>query len=190
MIIDKELKKRSNNNYQKQEPNNLLCGLENKIEKLMYVISTIAITPCVILLIFWVFLMTVYVIGRKFFNLQWVFVEEFTGYMMVFIAYFTQAYVLKVGGYIRLGIVFSKLTKKMQFILESITGFLAFFFTCYLIWKSLQWFNYAFEKKIASSTLHLVLWPSYLTVTIGLSLLALELALNFCLKVIKFIKST
>ncbi|GAI83778.1 unnamed protein product, partial [marine sediment metagenome] len=81
-------KNQSNNNYQKQESNiKALCELERKIEKLMYIVSTVTVTPCVIILIVWVFLITVYVVGRKFFNFQWIFVEEFTGYMMVFIAY-------------------------------------------------------------------------------------------------------
>jgi len=107
---------------------------------------------------------------------------------MLFISYFSQAYVLRVGGHIKVNFVFKKLTNKIQSILELITSFLAFTLICYLTWRSAQWFNYGFEHKLCSSTLHIILWPSYLTVTVGLSLFAFELALNFCLKVIKLMK--
>ena len=187
--MDIKSKKQFNNNYQKQESNNkALCRLERKIEKLMYIVSTVTVAPCVIILIIWVFLITAYVVGRKFFNFQWIFVEEFTGYMMVFVAYFSQAYVLRIGGHIKVNFVFKGLTNKIQSILELSTSFLAFTLICYLTWRSIHWFSYGFEHKLCSSTLHIVLWPSYLTVTIGLSLFAFELALNLCLKVIKFME--
>jgi len=187
--MDIKSKNQCNNNYQKQEHNNkVLYRLEHKIEKLMHVVSTVTAAPCIIILIIWVFLITAYVISRKFFNLQWIFVEEFTGYMMVFIGYFSQAYVLKVGGHIKISFVFKRLTNKIQSILELITGFLAFTLICYLTWRSIQWFSYGFEHKLCSSTLHIVLWPSYLAVTIGLSLFAFELALNLCLKIIKLME--
>jgi len=183
--------KKSSNIYQKKEDNNEALGrIECKIEKLMNIISLVSVAPCVIILIAWVFLITVYVIGRKFFNFQWIFVEEFTGYIMVFITYFSQAYVLRVGGHIKTGLVFSRLTKTMQSKLELITSFLAFILIIYLVWRSTQWFSYGFDHKLLSSTLHLILWPSYLSVTIGLSLFAFELALNLCLKVIEFLKTS
>ena len=183
-------KNRYDSNYRKQEPyNEVLHKLEHEIEKLMDVVSTITITPCIIILIIWVFVVTAYVISRRFFGLQWVFVEEFTGYIMVFIGYFSQAHVLKVGGHIKVDFVFEKLTNKVQSVLELITGFLALTLICYLAWRSVQWFSYGFKHKLYSSTLHIVLWPSYLTVTIGLSLFAIELALNLCLKVIKLYKT-
>ena len=185
-----DIKSKKHYNYQKQEYNKkVLYRLESKIEKLMHIASIVTVAPCIIILIGWVFLITAYVISRKFFNLQWVFVEEFTGYMMVFIAYFSQAYVLRVGGHIKVDFIFKQLTNKIQSILELITGFFAFTLICYLIWGSIHWFNYGFEHKLCSSTLHIVLWPSYLTVTIGLSLFAFELALNLCLKVIKLMSS-
>lgn len=187
--MDIKSKKQLNNSYQKQESNKkVLYELERKIEKLMYIISAVTVTPCIIILIIWVFLITAYVVGRKFFNFQWVFVEEFTGYMMVFVAYFSQAYVLRVGGHIKVNFVFKGLTNKIQSILELSTSFLAFTLICYLTWRSIHWFSYGFEHKLCSSTLHIVLWPSYLTVTIGLSLFAFELALNLCLKVIKLME--
>ncbi len=123
--MDIKSKKQFNNNYQKQESNNkALCRLERKIEKLMYIVSTVTVAPCVIILI----------------------------------------------------------------ILELGTSFLAFTLICYLTWRSMHWFSYGFEHKLCSSTLHIVLWPSYLTVTIGLSLFAFELALNLCLKFIKLME--
>jgi len=187
--MDIKSKKQLNNSYQKQESNKkVLYELERKIEKLMYIISAVTVTPCIIISIIWVFLITAYVVGRKFFNFQWVFVEEFTGYMMDFVAYFSQAYVLRVGGHIKVNFVFKGLTNKIQSILELSTSFLAFTLICYLTWRSIHWFSYGFEHKLCSSTLHIVLWPSYLTVTIGLSLFAFELALNLCLKVIKLME--
>ncbi|GAH63367.1 unnamed protein product, partial [marine sediment metagenome] len=118
-MTDIKSKKHCSDNYQKQEYNKkVLYRLENKIKKLMHIVSIATITPCIIILIIWVFLITAYVVGRKFFNFQWIFVEEFTGYMMVFVAYFSQAYVLRIGGHIKVNFVFKKLTNKIQSILE------------------------------------------------------------------------
>ena len=147
--MDIKSKKLSGSNNQMQaRNNNILYRLERKITKLMHIISMVSVAPCVVALIGWVFLITVYVVGRNFFNLQWVFVEETTGYIMVLIGYLSQAYVLKVGGHTSLTFVFEQLPNKIQSILELITGFLAFTLVCYLIWRSAQFFIWQlFENK-------------------------------------------
>ncbi len=161
--------------------------VEGAIEKVMRAVSLVAIAPCAATLVFWVFLITVYVIGRRFFNLQWVFVEEFTGYIMVFITYFSWIYVLRKGGHIGVTFVFDRLSKKAKSTLGLVTSFLALVLVCYLLWRSTQWFAYAFEHNLYSSALHIVLWPAYLMVPIGLALFAFGLALDFCLKVIRLV---
>lgn len=188
--MDIKSRTRCDIDYKSQKRNNkILYRIEHKIEKLMNIISIVSIAPCIIVLVFWVFLITTYVIGRHFFNLQWTFVEEITGYMMVFIGYMALAYVFKVGGHIEVKFIFNRLTNKAKSILELITtGFVAFPMLCYLIWRSIQWFYYGFEHKITSNNLHIFLWPVYLFVTIGLSLFVFEVVLDFCLKIIKLKK--
>ena len=114
----------NNMNYQEQENNNkvLYTRLECKIKRLMDIISTVTVAPCLIILVVWVFLVTFYVIGRKYFGLQWMFVEEFTGYIMIFITFFSQSYAYKVGAHINVDLVVNRLTNKGQSILNLITA--------------------------------------------------------------------
>jgi len=176
-----------NMNYQEQENNNkvIYTRLERKIKRLMDIIAKVTVAPCIIILVMWVFLVTYYVMGRKYLGLQWMFVEEFTGYIMIFITFFAQAYAYKIDAHINVDLVVKRLTNKGRSILDLVTTVFTFLIVCYLIWRSIDWFNYGFEHHIMSSNLHIQLWPSYLTVTIGLSLLALQIALDFCLKVIE-----
>lgn len=161
-----------------------LENIELILNKLLDFFARVTIIPCVFILITWVFLITFHVIGRKFFNLQWVFVEEFTGYMMVFIAYFSQPYAYKTSAHIRVALLSEKLPHKIKIYLQLITNFLSIIIVLYLIIRSFQWFYYGYENMMHSSTLHILLWPSYSTIFLGLSILEIEIILDSLLKVI------
>ena len=155
------------------------------LEKIIDRASVIAIAPCAVALVVWVFVFVIYVIGRHFFDMVWLFVEEYTGYWVVFLGYFGLAYALKTGVHIKSDIVTRRLPRKVRNVLELITGFLALPLVGYLVWRSIGWFAYGFEKEArAVSILHTLLWPAYLFVPIGLSLFALMLLLKLVRNVI------
>lgn len=179
----------SNNEYDIKR-DSICHSIEQRINHLRSIISIISITPSIIILIFWVLLITTYVIGRNFFHLKWTFVEEFTGYMMVFVGYMTLAYVSKIGRHVRVKFVINRLSNTMQSVLDIITSiFVALPVLSYLIWRSYQWFYYGFEKRIISNNLHISLWPFYILIPIGLSLYTIEILLDIILKIIKFTKN-
>ena len=149
-------------------------------------ISGITIAPCAVALVAWVFLFVAYVSGRFFFQLGWLFVEEYTTYWVVFVAYFSWAYGVKTGTHIRTDIVTSQLPKRVNSVLEIVIGLLAILLVGYLTWKSIGWLAYGIEYEArAVSGLHTLQWPIYSFVTIGLGLFALVLLLKFVRNVIR-----
>jgi len=159
------------------------------LEKVIDRASGIAIAPCVVALVVWVFVFVVYVIGRHFFGMVWLFVEEYTGYWVVFLGYFSLAYALKSGAHIKSDIVTSRLPKRVTSILEIITGLLAIPLVGYLTWRSIGWLAYGVEHEAhAVSSLHTLLWPVYLFVPIGLALFALVLLLKLVRTVIALVR--
>lgn len=162
-----------------------LHKIDRILEKIIDRVSGIAIAPCAVALAVWVFVFVIYVVGRHFFNMVWLFVEEYTGYWVVFLGYFGLAYALKTGAHIRSDIVTSRLPKKVSNILSIVTGLLALPLVGYLTWRSIGWLAYGIEHGAhAVSTLHTLLWPFYLFVPIGLSLFALVLLLKLVRDVI------
>lgn len=168
---------------------NIHEGNLQKIDKILEMIinkaSGVAVVPCVVALVVWAFVFVAYVFLRQVFGVVWVFVEEFTGYWVVFLCYFSLAYALKSGAHIKSDIVTRRLPKRVNSILELVTGFLAMPLVGYLMWRSIGWFTYGLEHTArAVSSLHTLLWPIYLFVTIGLGIFALVLLLKFVRNVI------
>jgi len=166
-----------------------LQRVDKILEKVIDRASGIAIAPCVVALVVWVFVFVVYVIGRQFFDMVWLFVEEYTGYWVVFLAYFSLAYALKSGAHIKSDLVTRRLPKRVSSILEIITGLLAIPLVVYLTWRSIGWLAYGVEREArAVSSLHTLMWPVYLFVTIGLALFALILLLKLGRNLIRLVR--
>lgn len=166
-----------------------LQKIDRILEEIIDRASAIAIAPCAVALVVWVFVFVGYIIGRQFFDMVWIFVEEYTGYWVVFLAYFSLAYGLKSRAHIKSDIVTRRLPRKARNVLELITSFLAVPLVGYLVWRSIGWFAYGFEKEArAVSSLHTLLWPIYLFVTFGLALFGLMLLLKLARNVIALVR--
>ena len=162
-----------------------LHKIDRILEKIIDRVSGIAIAPCAVALAVWVFVFVGYIIGRQFFGMVWIFVEEYTGYWVVFLGYFGLAYALKTGVHIRSDIVTSRLPKRVRNILSIVTGLLAIPLVGYLTWRSIGWLIYGIEHNASAITsLHTPLWPAYSFIPIGLSLFTLMLLLKLVRNVI------
>jgi len=132
------------------------------------------------LLVVWVILIAVYVVGRLFFQVKWLFVPEFTEYFMVCVVFLSVAYTLRSKGHISIDIVLRRFSKRVNTILEAITAFLSLLITCFLVERGIDWFLYAFSSHMYSmGPMHTLMWPIFLVVPIGLTMLGLELLLYF-----------
>ncbi len=145
----------------------------NKVEKILNTICSRAALACAVISVAWVFVITAYIITR-FFGLSWRFVEEFTGYWLVLIAYVPLAYALMTNTHIKIEIVTSQLSKKIRNILQVCTDLVALALTLYLVGRSVEWVIHGIEYETRASTAsNMPLWPIYLIIPIGLTLFAL-----------------
>ena len=152
----------------------------HKVDRIFNKVTDIAsralLAPCVVLLVAWVFLIGSYVFGRAIFNVNWLFVEEFTEYWLIMLAFFCLAYTLRTGGHITIDIVTRLLSKRVRSILVVITGLLALGFACYLLQAGVGWFWEAWVGgKRSWYPSSVLLWPYYLFVPVGLAVFSLAL---------------
>lgn len=141
------------------------------------------------LLVVWVILIAVYVVGRLFFQVKWMFVPEFTEYFMVYVVFLSIAYTLRSRGHINIDIVLRRFSKRVNIILAAITAFLSLLITCYLVERGIDWFLYAFSSHMYSmGPMHTLMWPIFIIVPIGLTMLALELVLHLYRTVVQVVR--
>ncbi len=146
-----------------------------KFEKIVRIICSYPVIPCAFLMVGWVFIFAAYIIGRLF-GLRWMFVEEFTGYWLVFLAYIPLSYALMTETHIKIEMVSSRLPEVARSILQVCTDGIALVLTSYLVGRSIEWLIHGIEYGTRSGTIMNVLrWPIYLFIPIGLALFALML---------------
>ena len=150
-----------------------VLGWMNKIEKIIRTICSYSIVPCAVALVSWVFVFAAYIISRLF-GLGWLFVEEYTTYWLVFIAYIPLAYALMTEAHTRTDIVTSRLREKLRNILQLFTNFSGLVIVSYLLWRSIGWVLHGLKYDVHSGTdLNTVLWPIFTLISIGLALFTL-----------------
>lgn len=131
--------------------------------------------PGVVMIVGWVFVFAGYVLTRKL-GMTWVFVEEYTGYWLVFLAYVPLASTLLSEGHTRTDILIGRLPDRVARVLTAVTDSIAFLLVTYLLVRSVQWVAHAIALGLHSQTnLHTPLWPMYGFVSIGLGLFAAAL---------------
>lgn len=150
--------------------------VERLFDKATGIISTGLISPATVALVAWVPLMTVCIIARAFFNVSWMFLEEFTAYLMVLVTFFALSYTLRSEGHISIDVVTRLLPKGVRGILGVATDLFSLAVVCYLIQKGAMWFWFGVETGVRSMfPSNLLLWPVYLFIPIGLAALGLAL---------------
>lgn len=120
----------------------------------------------------------VYVILRKL-GIGLYFVEEYSGYSLVFMAYVGLAYTYRTGGHIRVDFVFGRLKPEVRAVLE-IAAIVAGLIILYMLsWETLANALFSLKANFRSSFVtESPLWPFQLFIPIGLALLGLEMFLR------------
>ena len=148
------------------------------LDKISLGISKSLINVSSITIIIWPIIMVIYVVLR-YFGAAWLFVEEFTGYWLIMIIYFSIAYTLRKEGHICVDIIINYLPLKSKKVIKSITEFISLCIVIYLIIMSIDWTIYGFLSNARSSfSSNIVLWPVYLFIPVGLFAVGLELLIN------------
>jgi len=156
----------------------------NILNKISKAVSMTLVSIAAFTLVSWVFVIVIFVTARALFNVQWMFVEEYTGYCMVLLTTFSFAYALRTGAHIKVSAVTNTIPEKIQKPLRIIADLIGIIVALYLTWRGYQWFIHGLtggeRSWFPSRTL---LWPVYLLVPIGLGALTLEFINQFFLNI-------
>lgn len=168
----------------------IIKRVDRFFDKVTTVTSRASIYVCAVLLVAWVGLYGVYIISRALFPLGWIFVEETTGYWVLFLALFSASYTLRTGKHINIDIVTSHLPEKVRNILMLVMTLVALVIACYITKQAVTGTLFGLEINIRSmGPLNLIQWPIYAFIPIGFSLLSLELLSHLCHSILGLTRS-
>jgi len=147
----------------------------NILNKLSKAISISLAGLAAAVLVCWVFVIVIFVTARALFNVQWMFVEEYTGYCMVLLTSFSFAFALRKGAHINVTAITDNVPKRMQKPFRIFADLVGLVVTVYLTWHGMKWLMHGLQggerSWFPSRTL---LWPVYALIPIGLGALSLE----------------
>jgi TRAP-type C4-dicarboxylate transport system permease small subunit len=150
-----------------------------KIDKVIDILSKAAVAISALSLVFLVFMITAYVFVREFLYGQWLFVEEWSGYLLVLIFYWACAYALRSGAHIKVDIVFRLFPDRVKPWVECVSALMATSILGFLIKGSIDWVIYAVEERVVSDYPSLTpMWIPLAFVPIGLGHFGLAMGLE------------
>lgn len=160
-------------------------GFIGVTRKVYSAISLLLAIPCAVSLVFWVLLITTYVIGSFLFDLQWLFVEEITEFWLVSFGYLAFSYALVRGRHVITDFVITRLKGQTKRILRVVTTLLAIFAVSYMSWRAFEWFVKGWTRKaVTASLIQTPFWPFYLILFVGLAVFLLGLLLELTLSIL------
>ena len=116
------------------------------------------------------------VIMRYFLNRPTTWVTEYSEFAIMYLTFFTGAWVMSKGGHVRIELLLERLPTGFQFILNVVTSIVAALFWLLFFWYSVQLIQEAIELKqmLVGGTVF-PKWPVLLPMPIGSFFLALQL---------------
>jgi C4-dicarboxylate transporter DctQ subunit len=115
------------------------------------------------------------VLLRWLFDYSMNFVPEYSGYLVVSIAYFGLAYTALVGGHISVDVVTRKLPKRMANGLRVISDFVALCFVIMLLFYNLRFFAFSWRIGNTSAETQLPMWITQICLWAGLIIFTLSI---------------
>lgn len=149
-----------------------MISILNKVSK---TVSDVLVNIAAVTLISWVFIIVIFVAARSFFDVNWMFVEEYTGYGMVLLTSFSFAYALRRGAHVKVTAVTENIPEKMQKPLMVFADLVGLIVTVYLTWHGIKWLMHGIQGMERSwFPSRTILWPVYALIPIGLGALSIE----------------
>lgn len=124
----------------------------------------------------WTALFTVYIFVRKTGVASWFFVEEYTQYWVVAVICLSFAHALRAEDHVRIELLGRYFPKRLGYIVEILVTLLALVTVGIFVYYGMQQWVVAFGHKIRYfGGIESLLWPFYLGLVAGYSLLGLAL---------------
>ncbi len=150
-----------------------------KIDRVVHILSWAAIFLAGATILYQALVQTAYVVARDFFGQEWRFFEEWSEYLLVFIAYFGLAYTFRAGGHIRMDMVVDHLPPRVKKGVDVIVSLLAVLIVGVMAYWSIQRIDYTWTNNVRSVwPSRMPMWIPYLSLPIGLILLDIEVLLH------------
>lgn len=145
------------------------------LDKISKTVSTTLAGIAAIALVVWGFVIVVFVTARSVFNVNWMFVEEYSGYCMVLLVSFSLAYALRQGAHICVAVVTELASERVQKFLKTFADIIGLIVALYLTKHGVQWFLHGLEGGARSwFPSRTLMWPIYVLIPIGFAALSLE----------------
>jgi len=136
-------------------------------------------------------MISAYIFVREVLNGHWIFVEEWVGYLLVFVAYWGCAYTLRSDGHINVDVVFRLLPRRGRLWLGAFTSLVALLILGFFLDLSIRHVVYAVQESWVSSFPSLSpMWLPISFIPIGLSIFILVMALRLVQRVIVALRGT
>ncbi|GAH47989.1 unnamed protein product [marine sediment metagenome] len=157
-----------------------LTNVMAKIDKVLASMSSIGAGMGVVAIVIMVVVITVNVVARKTLDWAWLYVEEYSGYLLVLMVYLGLAYALRMGKHIRVELLVRRLSLRVSQGLELVTTLACLVTLCYLLTKSIDYLLFSLEWGVKSEWYsESIMWPFHLLVSIGLAMFILEMVGHF-----------
>lgn len=143
-----------------------------------FVSNLLAAVGCIILVV-WFWIITVNFIGRGFFQMSWMFVEEYTKYFNMLIMCFGAGYALRSNSHIRVEMAVNYLPKPTRMVLECITTLIGIWILFQIVSRFWDWTANALKIGEVSLDTGTPMWFLYLVPVVGFGTLIFGLAIHF-----------
>lgn len=162
----------------------------NAFNKMVETVSNIAVSIGAFLVVIWVLVFVAYVVLRKLFNINFLFIEEYTSYWVVLVVFISMGYTFRKGEHIRVDTVTSRLSSKTRNILDIISVLGGLGVSCFLAKSGMDWVLSGIKQgSHYMGGMESLLWPTYLWIPIGYVLLSLELVVFLWIAISKVVKT-
>jgi TRAP-type C4-dicarboxylate transport system permease small subunit len=141
-------------------------------------IGTILVHTGACAVVLWVFVMTLNIMLRFLFNVNWHFVDEYTGYFHLVCGSFGFAYATYKGKHIVVRIFSSRFRDRAKYIHECVTVILAIWWVAFLSSGMVGWVSDAIKEHTVSLQTQTPLWVIILILAIGLCSLLLSFLIH------------
>ena len=160
-----------------------------KMDRLAGHLSFVGVILSSVSVLLMVVFISVNVVLRKMAGFAFLFVEEYSGYLLVLITYLSLAYALRKGKHIHMDLIVSKIPQRLRDYIETTNSFLCLIVLFFLLVKMINFCYFSFEFRIRSdSQSQSIMWPLHFLVPLGLALFILEMSNHFIRLLSKLIK--
>ncbi|AXF56957.1 TRAP transporter small permease subunit [Salicibibacter kimchii] len=147
----------------------------NKATKLLNQIENVFAVTAGLLILFSMFSVVLEVIARYFFNISFIWVNEYNEYMLLYITFLSGAWLLRHNGHVSIDIINFFVGRKFNYVLNVIAALIGIFLMIILVYYGTLVTVDAYERNATSTTpLRTLQVYIYMIIPIGSFVLLLE----------------